>query len=96
MQNAVPKNEGGMVAVLGEEIEKLKEIIENNKNQYNCFLANDNSNGQVVISGKTEDINKFIIELKKLNIKNIKLPVSAPFHCPLMSPATKIMNKELN
>ena len=52
MQNAVPKNEGGMVAVLGEEINKIEEIIENNKNQYNCFLANDNSNGQVVISGK--------------------------------------------
>ena len=49
MQNAVPKNEGGMVAVLGEEIETIKGIIENNKNQYNCFLANDNSNGQVVI-----------------------------------------------
>ena len=44
---------------------------------------------------KLKDIEKFIIELKKLNIKNVKLPVSAPFHCPLMSPATKIMNKEL-
>ena len=72
----------------------MKKIIENNKNKFNCFLANDNSNGQVVISGKIKDIDKFIIELKKLNIKNIKLPVSAPFHCPLMKPATKIMNKE--
>ena len=96
MQNAVPKNEGGMVAVLGEEIKNINEIIQNNKNEYNCFLANDNSNGQVVISGKTEDIDKFIIELKKLKIKNIKLPVSAPFHCPLMSPATRIMREELN
>ena len=96
MQNAVPKNKGGMVAVLGEETKNIKEIIENNKNNFNCFLANDNSNGQVVISGKTEDIDQFIIELKKLNIKNIKLPVSAPFHCPLMNSATKIMNKELN
>ena len=81
MQNAVPKNEGGMVAVLGENINKIEEIIENNKNNFNCFLANDNSNGQVVISGKIEDLEKFTIELKKLNIKNIKLPVSAPFHC---------------
>ena len=96
MQNAVPKNEGGMVAALGAEIEKIEEIIENNKNNYNCFLANDNSNGQVVVSGKNEDIEKFIIDLKKSNIKNIKLPVSAPFHCPLMSPATKIMDKELS
>jgi len=96
MQNAVPKNEGGMVAVLGEESKKIQEIIEDNKNNFSCFLANDNSNGQVVISGKLDDIDQFIVELKKLNIKNIKLPVSAPFHCPLMSSATKIMNIELN
>ena len=96
MQNAVPKNEGGMVAVLGEDIKIIKEIIENNKSYYNCFLANDNSNGQVVVSGKFRDIEKFIIDLQKLRIKNIKLPVSAPFHCPLMSPATKIMSNELN
>ncbi len=96
MQNAVPKNEGGMVAVLGEEIKKIEEIIKNNSDKYNCFLANDNSNGQVVVSGKIKDIDQFIIDLKKLNIKNIKLPVSAPFHCPLMKPATDIMSNELN
>ena len=96
MQNAVPNNEGGMVAVLGENIDKIQEIIQKNKNNFNCFLANDNSNGQVVISGKIRDIDQFIIELKGLNIKNVKLPVSAPFHCSLMSPATKIMDKELN
>ena len=96
MQNAVPKNEGGMVAVLGENIDKVQEIIQKNKNNFNCFLANDNSNGQVVISGKLNDLEKLTIELKKLNIKNIKLPVSAPFHCMLMSPATKIMDKHLN
>ena len=96
MQNAVPKNEGGMVAVLGENINKLQEIIQINKNNFQCFLANDNSNGQVVISGKIKDLDQFIIELKKLSIKNIKLPVSAPFHCSLMHPATKIMDKQLN
>ncbi len=96
MQNAVPKNEGGMVAVLGEEIKKIVELIENNKGKYTCFLANDNSNGQVVVSGKIKDIDQFIIDLKKLNIKTIKLPVSAPFHCPLMKPATEIMSKELS
>ena len=96
MQNAVPRNEGGMVAVLGEETKKIEEILENNKNNFSCYLANDNSDGQVVISGKNIDINQLIIELKKSNIKNIKLPVSAPFHCPLMSSATRIMNKELN
>ncbi len=96
MQNAVPKNQGGMVAVLGEEIQKIQDVIKDNKNNFNCFLANDNCNGQVVISGKTRDLNKFIIELKKLNIKNIKLPVSAPFHCILMRSATEIMKKKNN
>ena len=96
MQNAVPKNKGGMVAVLGVEIKKIEEIIKNKNSNYSCFLANDNSDGQVVVSGKIEDIENFIIELKKLNIKNIKLPVSAPFHCPLMKSATNIMSNELS
>ena len=96
MQNAVPKNKGGMVAVLGVEIKKIEEIIGNKNSNYSCFLANDNSDGQVVVSGKIEDIENFIIELKKLNIKNIKLPVSAPFHCPLMKSATNIMSNELS
>ncbi len=95
MQNAVPKSEGGMIAVLGEEINKIYEILKKNKNKFNCFLANDNSKGQVVISGKISDLDQLINELKNLNIKNIKLPVSAPFHCVLMSPATKIMRKEI-
>ncbi len=96
MQNAVPKNEGAMLAVLGAEFKKIEEILENNKSSYNCFLANDNSDGQVVVSGKIFDIENFKNELNKLGIKNIKLPVSAPFHCPLMGPATKIMSDELN
>ena len=95
MQNSVPKNEGGMVAVLGEEINKILNIIKNNSNIFCCYLANDNSFGQVVISGKVKDLEKFISELKKLNIKNIKLPVSAPFHCTLMSPATQVMKNEI-
>ena len=96
MQNSVPKNEGGMVAVLGEDINKIQDMLENNKKNFRCFLANDNSNGQVVISGKTNELEKMIIELNKTNIKNIKSPVSAPFHCELMSPATQIMLDELN
>ena len=96
MQNAVPKKEGGMIAVLGQDIKKINEIIENNKSKYKCFLANDNSIGQVVISGKMNDLDLFIIDLKKSNIKNVKLPVSAPFHCMLMNDATSIMKKELN
>ena len=88
MQNAVPKNKGGMVAVVGEDINDIEKILENNRNKFNCFLANDNTIGQVVISGKKNDLNGFMAELKKFNIKNIMLPVSAPFHCMLMRPAT--------
>ena len=95
MQSAVPKGEGGMVAVLGSEIEKIEKIIEENKNKYECFIANDNSNGQLVVSGNNNEIEKFILDLKSNSIKSIKLPVSAPFHCKLMKKATDIMGKEI-
>ena len=95
MQSAVPKGEGGMVAVLGSEIEKIENIIEENKNKYECFIANDNSNGQMVVSGNNNEIEKFILDLKSNSIKNIKLSVSAPFHCKLMKKATDIMGKEI-
>ena len=95
MQNAVPKKQGGMVAVLGVDNSKIEEILKNNKSKFECFLANDNSIGQIVISGKINDLDIFIDELKKLNIRNIKLPVSAPFHCRLMKPATEIMSKKI-
>jgi len=95
MQNSVPKGEGGMVAVLGSEIKKIEDIINNNSKFYECFIANDNSDGQIVVSGKMNDLDKFILELKKNSIKNIKLPVSAPFHCKLMRKATEIMKIEI-
>ena len=95
MQSAVPKGEGGMVAVLGSDIEQVEKIIEENKDKYECFIANDNSNGQLVVSGNINNIDKFILDLKSNSIKNIKLPVSAPFHCKLMKKATDIMTKEI-
>ena len=95
MQSAVPKGEGGMIAVLGSEIEKIEKIIKENKDKYECFIANDNSNGQLVVSGNNNEIEKFILDLKSNSIKNIKLPVSAPFHCKLMKKATDIMGKEI-
>jgi [acyl-carrier-protein] S-malonyltransferase len=96
MQSSVPKGKGGMLAVLGSEIQIIEKIIENNKNKYECFIANDNSNGQIVLSGNIEDIDKIMIDLKSNNIKNIKFPVSAPFHCKLMNSATIVMNEELS
>ena len=91
MQAAVPKGQGGMLAVLGSELSKIVEILDKNKNKYECFVANDNSNGQVVLSGNLKDLDMLIEDLNKTSIKNIKLPVSAPFHCKLMKPATDIM-----
>ncbi|OCW77086.1 ACP S-malonyltransferase [Pelagibacteraceae bacterium GOM-A1] len=101
MQNAVPKGEGGMIAVLGQEINDLNKLIKDNYNNFQCYIANDNSNGQIVVSGKLSSIKKFGEVLKKKKIKFVELPVSAPFHCPLMSKATeemksKILNTKFN
>ena len=96
MQNAVPKGQGGMVAVLGSKIDLIEKILEDNKKIFKAQIANDNSEGQIVLSGKTEDLEKLIQILKENSIKNIKLPVSAPFHCDLMSNASKIMTQELS
>ena len=95
MQDALPKGKGGMVAVLGSTPETIEKIINENKNNYECFIANDNSNGQLVLSGTIENLNLLMVDLKKNNIKCIKLPVSAPFHCKLMNNATKIMKNEI-
>ncbi len=95
MQNAVPKDVGGMLAVLGLSIEELEKIITDNKNNFSVYIANDNSNGQIVLSGKNDDLIKLALELKSQKIKNIKLPVSAPFHCSLMGKATEIMKNEI-
>ena len=95
MQEAVPKGEGGMIAVLGSELEILEDIINKKKNEFKCFIANDNSNGQIVLSGTMSNIEKLSIYLNSLNIKNIKLSVSAPFHCELMKTATELMKNEL-
>ena len=96
MRTAVPKGEGGMIAVLGSEVEKINEIINTINKNFKCFIANDNSIGQIVVSGKTKDLDLFSKELKIENIKNIKLPVTAPSHCELMNEATSIMSKEIN
>ncbi len=95
MQNAVPNNEGGMIAVLGKEIIEIEKIIRENYKAFICYVANDNSNGQLVISGKISSLNLFIEELKKRNIKFVKLQVSAPFHCPLMKKATDEMKSKI-
>ena len=96
MQMSMPKGKGGMVAILGSDIDKIKNLLIENENKYKCYIANDNSVGQIVVSGEIENLNLMSLDLKKNSIKNIKLPVSAPFHCPLMSKATEVMKEEIN
>ena len=95
MQNSVPKGEGGMIAVLGSTVIEIEKILSDNNFYPSIQIANDNSVGQLVLSGRNFDLDKLIKILKMKGVKNIKLPVSAPFHCKLMSKATEIMKKEL-
>ncbi len=96
MQNAVPSGEGGMIAVLGIDIKQMTEILDENAKKYSCYIANDNTVGQIAISGRTNALEKLQLDLKKKNIKFVKLSVSAPFHCPLMNKAAKEMEEKIN
>ena len=96
MQNAVPKGKGGMIAVLGSTVEVIEKTLQDNQDKFTAEIANDNSDGQIVLSGKNDDLDKLIEVLKLNKIKNVKLPVSAPFHCKLMSNATEVMKNELD
>ena len=95
MQNALPTGEGGMMAVLGINIDEIKTMLKNFDKDFTCYIANDNSVGQTVLSGKIESLDLFSNELKNKKIKFVKLPVSAPFHCPLMNKATLVMRQKL-
>ncbi|MBM3630511.1 MAG: ACP S-malonyltransferase, partial [Alphaproteobacteria bacterium] len=70
MQNAIPEGEGGMVAILGTTIEIIEEILRKNKEKFSIQIANDNSEGQVVLSGKIKDIEMLCSVLKENSIKN--------------------------
>ena len=65
MQNAVPKGEGGMVAVLGSNIQMVENILNESRNECIAYIANDNSDGQIVLSGKNDDLEKLLEILKK-------------------------------
>ena len=95
MQNAVPKGQGAMIATLGIDINEIRIMLKEIENKHTCYIANDNSIGQVVLSGKTDSIEFFSNLLKEKKIKFVKLPVSAPFHCPLMNKATIEMKEKI-
>ena len=96
MQDAVPLGKGGMLAVLGSKLETIEDLLNKKKDQLKCYIANDNSNEQLVLSGGNKDIDKISSYLNSQKVKNIKLSVSAPFHCLLMKKATGIIGNELN
>ena len=96
MQNSVPKGEGGMLAVLGTKIDNIEKILKDNEKNFKAQIANDNSDAQIVLSGRNNDLELISVFLKNIKIKNIKLPVSAPFHCDMMAKATELMKEELN
>ncbi len=97
MQEAVPVGEGSMLAVLGKDIESIKKLlITSDQNNGICEIANDNANGQIIVSGETKSVKLFQKKLKDINIKSIPLKVSAPFHCSLMKPAATKMKEKIN
>tara|TARA_B100000886_G_scaffold228980_1_gene159685 strand:- start:565 stop:1497 length:933 start_codon:yes stop_codon:yes gene_type:complete len=96
MQQAVPNKQGGMMAVLGSDLRVIEGILMENIKKYECFIANDNSPQQVVVSGLKSNLDKFSEDLNKHKIKSLDLNVSAPFHCVLMKKATEHMSEVIN
>jgi [acyl-carrier-protein] S-malonyltransferase len=96
MQEAVPHGKGGMLAILRSDIEEINNYILQIKSKGVCEVANDNAYGQIIVSGNIEPIEELKNILKENKIKNIPLPVSAPFHCSLMKPAAIKMKEKIN
>ena len=104
MQAAVPVGEGAMAALLGTDLDKAQAIasaavaamVEETGRTFTCTVANDNDPGQVVISGHRPAIERAVALAKDMGAKRaVLLPVSAPFHCPLMQPAADAMAQAL-
>jgi len=96
MQAAVPVGEGAMAALLGADIEKAEALAAAAAEGEVCTVANDNDPSQVVISGHRGAIERAVALVKDFGIKRgVLLPVSAPFHCPLMQPAADAMAQAL-
>ncbi len=95
MQEAVPEGEGAMLAVLGMSLEEVDKEINELPKDKKCEIANDNSVGQIVVSGKKSSIDILNENLKKKRKKGILLPVSAPFHSSLMKSASEVMKSKI-
>ena len=96
MQKAVPVGEGTMAALLGADEGLAAQAVAAGQTAGVCGIANDNAPGQIVISGATAAIEAAIAKAGELGLKKaMKLPVSAPFHCPMMQPAADAMAEAL-
>ena len=95
MQEAVPPSQGAMMAILGMTIDEVEKEINLLSKEESCEIANDNCDGQVVVSGKKIAIEIFNKKLKDKKKKGILLPVSAPFHCSLMKKAAENMKEKI-
>ena len=97
MQQAVPVGEGAMAALLGADVALARRIAEAAAQGEVCTVANDNDPSQVVLSGNKGAIDRAIEMAKDMGAKRaVPLPVSAPFHCPLMQPAAEAMRDALS
>jgi len=96
MQAAVPVGEGAMAAILGPSLEEVEEIAAEAAGDEVCDVANDNSEGQVVVSGNTAAVERAVEIAKERGVRRaVLLPVSAPFHCSLLDPAAEVMTYAL-
>ncbi|HLI12439.1 MAG TPA: ACP S-malonyltransferase [Alphaproteobacteria bacterium] len=95
MQKAVPVGEGAMAALIGADLDKAGEIAAAAADGEICAVANDNAPGQVVVSGHKAAVERAVKLASERGVRAALLPVSAPFHCPLMAPAAEVMAEEL-
>ena len=96
MQQAVPIGKGAMLAVLNTKIEEIEKYISQIEKKGVCEIANDNSDGQIIVSGNSDLISDLQNILKINKKKSILLPVSAPFHCSLMKEASEKMKTKID
>ena len=96
MQEAVPIGQGSMLAVLGSNSKEINDCMLKLKNKGVCEIANDNAEGQIIVSGNIEAVEELKIILKENKKKSIMLPVSAPFHCSLMNSAAIKMKEKID
>ncbi len=95
MQEAVPVGKGSMLAILGAKIKDISDLLNSLKEKGVCEIANDNADGQVIVSGDKDSVVSFQSLLKEKKIKSIPLKVSAPFHCSLMKSAADKMSDKI-